>query len=112
MIGCSVKHETPLNIPSFTQEAFEIGYKNEKNLLFVSKKGDTFYFLYQNALGVPISKKSLKNGVFKREGFLPPNKNIDYFFIKVLNFIKSQRKNDKIILKNGEVYEIKKLDLS
>lgn len=110
--GCSVRHEMPLDIPLFTQGVFEVKYKSEKNLLFVSQKDKIFHFLYQNALGIPLSKKRLEDGVFKSEGFLPPNKKIDHFFIKVLNFIKSQRKKDKIILKNGEMYEIKKIDLS
>ncbi len=107
-----MRYNQPSNVPYFTQGTFEVIHAHEKNLLFVSQKNKTYYFLYQNALGVPLANKSLKDGVFKSEAFLPPNKNIDIFFIKVLDFIKSKRKKDKIILKNGEVYEIRKIYIS
>ncbi len=111
-MGCSTHYKLPANMPRFSQSTFEVKEKNTKNILLVSQTNATYHFLYQNTLGIPLANKSLKNGVFKSNAFLKPKKNIDIFFIKVLDFIKSQRKKDKIILKSGEMYEIRQINLS
>lgn len=65
-----------------------------------------------SSLGVPIVKKSLENGVFKTDGFYKPNKKSEVLFIKILDFIKSKRKKDKISLENGDIYEVREIDVS
>lgn len=110
-LACSTKFDIPKNIPNFSQKAFEILNKNDKNILLVSQNGKIYNFIYLNPLGIPITKKTLKNGTFKADGFFKPNKNHDVLFIKILNFIKFQRKKDKITLKNTNVYKVREIDL-
>lgn len=111
-ISCATKVHVVKDIPPFTHLAFEISKDEDKSILLVSKDGEMYHFVYLNSLGVPITKKSLKGGVFSTEGFFPPNKKSEILFVKVLDFIKSQRKKDKISFENGDKYEIREIDVS
>lgn len=48
----------------------------------------------------------------KRMDFINQTKKSEVLFIKILDFIKSKRKKDKISLENGDIYEVREIDVS
>lgn len=112
LLGCVQKVHEVKNVPFFRQLAFEVVKNGNKNILLVSQEKNSYHFIYMSSLGVPIVKKSLENGVFKTDGFYKPNKKSEVLFIKILDFIKSKRKKDKISLENGDIYEVREIDVS
>lgn len=110
IFGCAGKYEIPNNIPNFTQAVFQIKENSKTNILLISKKGEKYYFLYQNSFGMPICKKSFSNGEFKNEGFYMPNSKAKKLFIKVLNMIQNEK--EKILNLDGQNYEIRQISIS
>ena len=109
-LGCSTKYE--ITIPIFSQKSYEIKKDGANALLFVSSQNNSMRFVYQTPIGTPIARKIFKDGVFLNDGFLPPNRGVDEFFVGIIKMIENGKKNEIITLENGEKYEVKEIDIS
>lgn len=118
--GCSLHDSSPQgslqNIDSstdfgvFSQRVFSLTSNNQTTLLYVNSQvvdlpSDNspspksthsksqkivYYFALFSSLGTPILSKKLENGRFSTTKFLPPNKQYDKVFVKLLEAIKIQ----------------------
>lgn len=101
--GCESKINLP-QIADFSQKRFIVNKNGAKSQIFVAKQDNAYRFIWLDMLGAPISKKILKDGEFKNDGFLPPNKLSEKIFLYILKNI--DKKKFIIKLNNNQIYKV------
>ncbi|ORI08421.1 hypothetical protein A3835_02390 [Campylobacter concisus] len=108
-LGCANKFDTP-QIADFGLKTFKISSSKGLLLLYVQNSENEYKFSLVNALGAPEARRVLKDGSFKNLGFLPPNSTYNKLFIKVLEMIKDEKKEQKFMI-GDQYYEVESVDL-
>lgn len=108
-LGCAKKFDTP-QMADFDLKTFKVSSSKGLLLLYVQNSKNEYKFSLVNALGAPEARRVLKDGSFKNLGFLPPNSAYNELFIKVLEMIKDEKKEQKFMI-NDQYYEVESVDL-
>lgn len=109
VLGCAKKFDTP-QMTDFDLKTFKISSSKGLLLLYLQNSENEYKFSLVNALGAPEARRVLKDGSFKNLGFLPPNSAYNELFIKVLEMIKDEKKEQKFMI-GDQYYEVESVDL-
>ncbi|GEM_PF-4577961 len=78
---------------NFTVKSFSVTQNNETKTLHISKNGETYHFALFDGFGTPLAAKTLQNGKFKNDKFLPPTGELEPFFEAILAAINRGEKS-------------------